>query len=67
MSVSRSYQESYEVYPKPTEEELVKAREIVAEGKLRAKLNRSKTPQEAWAKFDEVRRKIRDSANNNAN
>ena len=62
-----TYKESYEIYPLPTEAELEKAREIVAKGKKRAKLNRSKSPQEAWAKFDEVRGKIRESVNNSSN
>jgi hypothetical protein len=66
MSVS-TYQDNYETYPLPTEAELEKAREIVAKGKKRAKFNRSKSPQEAWAKFDEVRRKIRESVNNSSN
>ena len=57
-----TYQESYKTYPKPTEAELAKARELIAKGKLRAKLNRSKSPTEAWAKFDEVRRNIREES-----
>ena len=63
MSVS-SCQESYEVYPKPTEEELASAREIVAEAKKRVKANPPKTAQEAWAKFETVRQKIIASLNN---
>lgn len=54
-----------ETYSKPTEAELVKAREIIAEAKKKAKLNRAKSPQQAWARFDEVRNKIRDYVNNN--
>lgn len=64
MSVS-TYQESYETYPKPTEAELVKAREIIAEAKKRVKANPPKTAKEAWAKFEEVREKIIESVNNN--
>ncbi len=62
-----TYQESYETYSKPTEDELVKAREIIAEAKKRVKANPPKTAQEAWAKFETVRQKIIDSVNNNDN
>jgi vacuolar-type H+-ATPase subunit H len=63
MSVS-TYQDNYETYPLPTEAELEKAREIIAKRKLKAKLNRSKTLEEARAKFENVRKKIINSLNN---
>ena len=63
MSVS-THQDNYETFPKPTEAELEKAREIIAKGKLKAKLNRSKTPEEARLKFENVRKKIINSVNN---
>lgn len=50
----------YSINPPPTEEELVKTREMIAEAKKRARLNPAKNPQEAWARFDEVRDKMRD-------
>jgi hypothetical protein len=61
-----TYQKSIpesEIYPQATEEESVKVMEIMAEAKKRAKLNRAKNPEEAWAKFDEARQKIIDFVN----
>ncbi len=55
----------YSINPPPTEEEIKNAERIIAEAKKRAKLNRAKSPQQAWEKFDEVRDKIRDYVNNN--
>jgi hypothetical protein len=66
MTIS-TYQDNYETYSKPTEAELEMASKIIAKAKLNAKLNRSKTPQEAWIKFETVRQKIIDSVNNNYN
>ncbi len=55
----------YSINPPPTEEEIKNAERIIAEAKKRAKLNRAKSPLQAWEKFDEVRDKIRDYVNNN--
>lgn len=62
--MSVSTQENYEAYPKATEAELEKIRQIRVEAKKRSLANPPKTAQEAWAKFDEVRNKIREFVNN---
>ena len=57
----------YGINPPPTEAELALAKKIVVEAKIRAKLNRAKTPKEARAKFEKVREEIREFVNNRDN
>ena len=57
MSVS-SYQESYEVYPKPTEAELEMAHKIIAEALAELESEPPKTAQETWKEFEELRQDI---------
>ena len=52
-------EESSGLNPKPTPEELAKAKELIAKGKSKAKVNPAKTPQQAWSKFKTTRNKIR--------
>lgn len=56
----------YSINPQPTEAELVKAREIIAEAKKKAKLNRPQNSQQAWENLESAIKEIReDFVNNN--
>ncbi len=58
MSVSTS--QKYSINPQPTEAELIKVKEIIAEAKKRAKLNRAKSPQQAWENLENAIQEIRE-------
>ena len=65
--MSTPTQDIYQLNPKPKSAELEKARELIARGKSQAKSNRSKTPLEAWKKFERVRVEIREFVENQDN
>lgn len=59
-----STDQKYEIYPKPTLEELENAELIIAEALQELKLEPKKTAQQIWREFEEVREEIIKQYNN---